>query len=379
MTMQLTLNISNDETQFIEKKFNAILKTNLKKTLICYPMVHYSVPHTGYERMNFHQLIQISNLLDQFFLTLTCNEEVRKNPMNRFCIQEVLDPVYEKIYKRFQELIPQVQELPPNLFAIPFDFDVLDLNLVDISIPIMQRIDEMLNVSFYFALTEMLINPTQSIQLMQMVLNAGYNPDWLIINSHSFFRPLNIAVEAFLKGLISFEQFKKIFEMMIEKGADINGEDEKGNSPLIIAIISKNIGLINFLIEHQVDINSSKTLGPTPLMVACISSTIEIVEHLIKNGAQINALDCLGWNAYSYATIFDNQNPDQKAIKHCLENNKVNRLEEADDSKIHYLQAHLIALLYINIQNHQYINGEIEVISFQMATNQKKETNCCLC
>lgn len=123
----------------------------------------------------------------------------------------------------------------------------------------------------------------------------------------------------------------------IGKCQDINVRDDKGNSPLIMAILhTDNYEIINELIRAKADVNAKNWIigsvlavaakhskspriiellinsgadvneenilfETTPLMYAMENTCSEIAQILIKNGANINATDCQGKSVLEYA------------------------------------------------------------------------------
>ena len=72
----------------------------------------------------------------------------------------------------------------------------------------------------------------------------------------------------------------------------INQPDENGETPLVKAIYSENVGEIKGLIENKMDPNTFvNDNGQTLLMWACQNNNLELVKYLIGKGANVNLLD----------------------------------------------------------------------------------------
>lgn len=61
----------------------------------------------------------------------------------------------------------------------------------------------------------------------------------------------------------------KMVEGLLVRGADVNTEDLKGNTPAHIASVLRMTEILKVLLAHGVDINVQNTKGRTPLNMAC--------------------------------------------------------------------------------------------------------------
>jgi ankyrin repeat protein len=90
----------------------------------------------------------------------------------------------------------------------------------------------------------------------------------------------------------------------IEKGADINVQDERGNTPLLLAFLEwawsfismNNEGvvtdeLIECLLNYNPDVTIANEDGTTPLHAAVLGDNIKFIKALIERGAKVNARD----------------------------------------------------------------------------------------
>jgi len=96
---------------------------------------------------------------------------------------------------------------------------------------------------------------------------------------------------------------KKIAELLIAKGADVNATDKHGNTVLHWAVVnnrymSQQIDvqgtriIIDFLLSKDADVNAKDNAGNTPLH---LTNSKEIAELLIANGADVNAKNNQGY------------------------------------------------------------------------------------
>ncbi|MGL4987352.1 MAG: ankyrin repeat domain-containing protein [Treponemataceae bacterium] len=79
-----------------------------------------------------------------------------------------------------------------------------------------------------------------------------------------------------------------VVEILLQKGAKVNTQNNKEETPLILAI--PNAEIVGLLIQNGVHINVKDTKGLTPLMYAAFNDDyLPIVKLLIDAGANINA------------------------------------------------------------------------------------------
>jgi len=91
----------------------------------------------------------------------------------------------------------------------------------------------------------------------------------------------------------------KIIELLIDKGADVNGKDDNDDTPLHLSI---NRNISEFLIEHGADVNAKDCSGGTPLHSIIFEKDKDLVTLLITNGADLNSLNEDGQTPLDYLT-----------------------------------------------------------------------------
>ncbi len=84
-----------------------------------------------------------------------------------------------------------------------------------------------------------------------------------------------------------------ITEQLITKGADIQSEDDSGNTPLHLAVKSGNISLVDLLLSKGAKVNAVNKYGETPLIMTankykCSKNSKTIFEKLLNQEAEIN-------------------------------------------------------------------------------------------
>ena len=94
----------------------------------------------------------------------------------------------------------------------------------------------------------------------------------------------------------------ELVKYLVRKGANINSEDDNGNSILCAAAAYRNIEIVRYLVNNGANINSTDMYGSTALHKAVRDGDLKLVTYLIKNGANVNARDgVLGDSVLHYA------------------------------------------------------------------------------
>jgi ankyrin repeat protein len=74
----------------------------------------------------------------------------------------------------------------------------------------------------------------------------------------------------------------------LRQGADVNGRDDRGMTPLMLAPWSGSLAMAKFLVERGADVNATTDRGVTPLITAAMKHP-DIAKYLIEKGADVNA------------------------------------------------------------------------------------------
>ncbi|KAM5347846.1 hypothetical protein ACJ41O_007670 [Fusarium nematophilum] len=82
----------------------------------------------------------------------------------------------------------------------------------------------------------------------------------------------------------------------LAQGANINGKNGEGNTPLSCAVLANKEEAVRFLIGAGADINS-KDLKLPPLFLAASVGSIDVARFLVKQGANVNQKS---WSGQSY-------------------------------------------------------------------------------
>lgn len=99
----------------------------------------------------------------------------------------------------------------------------------------------------------------------------------------------------------------QIIEYLVDAGVPINDFDNRGFTPLLHASDRENLEIINFLIEKGADVNKeNNNEGMFPLYLAVSRDSKDIVFLLISNGADVNAKTHVGRTALHAACDYLN-------------------------------------------------------------------------
>lgn len=112
-----------------------------------------------------------------------------------------------------------------------------------------------------------------------------------VVNS-SGLTPLHIAIK---------KTDFKMAQILLDRGANINHQDNNGNTPLILAVKKKNLELVTFVVLSGGDVNLANSDGITPLHQAAFSGNEKIVDFLLKAHANPHLLNNDGYSAYDFA------------------------------------------------------------------------------
>lgn len=90
--------------------------------------------------------------------------------------------------------------------------------------------------------------------------------------------------------------------LLIESGADKHDFDEEGVSIFDMAVTYGNMDMVKYFIDEGIDVNATnRRSGFTPLMAAACYGRTEVAKLLIQNGANKDAVDSKGISVVDFA------------------------------------------------------------------------------
>ncbi len=103
------------------------------------------------------------------------------------------------------------------------------------------------------------------------------------------------------------KKYAKIIEILLEKNAEIDLQDNDGWTALVPAINTKDKNIVQFLLDKGANINIRDKNGNTPLMFATSKQFKEMVELLLNNSADLHAITYNDVNAFDIAEKTGNE------------------------------------------------------------------------
>jgi ankyrin repeat protein len=91
----------------------------------------------------------------------------------------------------------------------------------------------------------------------------------------------------------------------LDAGADIEARGDHDETPLIAAVMGKQLETARALIERGADINAVTRIGATALVCAAVRGDVETTRLLIEHGADVTATDPAGHTPLTWVALAD--------------------------------------------------------------------------
>lgn len=116
----------------------------------------------------------------------------------------------------------------------------------------------------------------------------------------------------------------RLIKVLLDKGAAVNAEDSRGNTPLLYASVAGAITeggrdkIINLLLDHGANVNPSPHFRQSPLMWAVMGPYVSeaVITRMVNQGADINAQNLIGQTPLMYAVQEERLRVVRLLIKH---------------------------------------------------------------
>ena len=118
--------------------------------------------------------------------------------------------------------------------------------------------------------------------VVKYLIDHGADVSYYSKKYHRKRTALHIAIER--------DDFKAV-EALLDKGAEIDVEDEDRCTPLILAAGRGHIDILLYLINHSADVNKKDRHKRTALHYASVSGDLKVVKALLSKGAEIDVED----------------------------------------------------------------------------------------
>jgi len=97
--------------------------------------------------------------------------------------------------------------------------------------------------------------------------------------------------------------------VLLGRGASSNVQDDRGNTPLMLAVTGNYPECVELLMQQRANVNLANASGETPLIRAVQLRNVELVRILLAGGANPDQRDTLaGMSAREYA-VRDSRSP----------------------------------------------------------------------
>jgi cytohesin len=80
----------------------------------------------------------------------------------------------------------------------------------------------------------------------------------------------------------------RAFDQSFAEGADVNGRDRGGSTPLHVAAFTRRLAMAELLLGRGADPNASNVEGITPLFLAARRDAVDVAELLLARGAAVD-------------------------------------------------------------------------------------------
>ncbi|GJQ88623.1 hypothetical protein Trydic_g9064 [Trypoxylus dichotomus] len=163
---------------------------------------------------------------------------------------------------------------------------------------------------------------SQQMEFIELLLQHGANPN---SNNGRFYSILESAIQSRNEDIVRMllkhnadvntiyrdktpllyaiiVSTRAIVELLLRNGADVNYADGYGMTSLMyVTRYRRSKDILQLLLNFNADVNVENEDGETPLGMAIEEKSLEIIEILLQNGAHVNHVDSSGWTLLIHA------------------------------------------------------------------------------
>jgi len=110
----------------------------------------------------------------------------------------------------------------------------------------------------------------------------------------------------------------KIAKVLLEAGANVNLLDDKMDSPLLLAGAEGTVGIMKLILKAKPNFSLYNRFGGTPLIPAAERGHVDMVKLLVNTEVDIDHVNHLGWTALLEAIVLSDGGPPYQQIVQVL-------------------------------------------------------------
>ncbi len=114
------------------------------------------------------------------------------------------------------------------------------------------------------------------------------------------------------------ENHIEVARLLIEAGANVNLQDRIQDSPLLLAGAEGTLEILKMILGANPDFSLYNRYGGTALIPACERGHVEVVKTLLNTDVDINHVNYLGWTALMEAIVLSDGGPQHQEIVQLL-------------------------------------------------------------
>ncbi|KAJ8129332.1 hypothetical protein O1611_g4300 [Lasiodiplodia mahajangana] len=123
-------------------------------------------------------------------------------------------------------------------------------------------------------------------KVVELLLQNGANPDAVDLDNEG---PLHLASSNLVR-----EDAEACVRMLLDKGADVNIQNDSAATPLHCAVFHDRVGVVKALLKKDVNLEMLNRTGQTPFHDAVVRNHLQTAKLLLEKGSNINKTNYRG-------------------------------------------------------------------------------------